>query len=441
MTTWDSRRVSASSGNSDVRKSLACLAWVTVVGAAVAASSGLTFDSDLWLSRDHPLERQLDYLDEEFEEGETLSVIVSTGKNFFSDPALFSTIDRLEQRLSLIPGVITTRSPVSAKIVIQGGGSLQIRSFQNALETGAIKNAEHFRTLFSASPYHGKLLSEDEHTVAIHMRVDTRRRAAFRSHLVEAVEREIRQSPLPTVALAGDAALFADINGTVRHELFGLLAAGAGVVAVFLLLCLRNRFQVAALMACLIAAVAQCLATVNLLGHSFTPVSLSLPLMVAVIAIAGGLHIFAIWDREVASATATPLRSTIGNTWLPCLAANATSAVGFGAFSVSELIPVSHFGIDSLAAIVLCYPLLVSTAWGALWLFPARLSSPPPQGGGIITALTLRVSDGLSAHGGKTAMVFGGRVSSAGFFVEQCANGNKFPECAVQNIKPHRKGV
>ncbi len=383
------------------------LLWLAIICAIVAASSGLKFDSDLWLSRDHPLEKHIDYLDEEFEKGETLFLIISPEKNFFSDPLLFSAISALENRLSLIPGVISSRSPMSAKTVIQSGDSLQIRSFQNALETGFIKDAGHFQALFTESPYHGRLLSEDGKTVSIQMRVDTRRRAGFRNKLFEAVKKEIGDSRFPQALLSGDAALQAEINRTVRNELFFLLAAGAGVVAVFLLVFMRNRFHVAVLMTCLVIAVAQSFATVNLLGHSFTPVSLSLPLMVAVIVIADGLHIFSIWDREIASAGGSPLGSTISKTWLPCLITSLTSAVGFGAFSVSKLIPVSNFGIDSLVAIILCYPLLIATAWGALWMFPSPMSSSVPKDGGRITSPVLRSSRRFLAREKKTALVFG----------------------------------
>lgn len=387
-------------------KKLLLLTWLVAVCAIGAATSGLRFDSDLWLSPDHVLEKRLDFLAEEFEDGESLVVIVPLEKKFFSTPSVFPAIEKLEKRLSLIPGVLSLRSPLSATTVFENDEGLQIRSFANALETG-LTDPGQFQTLFNESPYRGKLLSEDETALAIRMRVDTRRNAVFRDQVIESAEKEIRNSQFSGILLAGDAALQSAINRTVKGELFPLLGIFTGIMAFFLYFFLRSRFQVGVLLVCLSAALAQSLATVNLLGHNFTPVSLSLPLMVAVIVIADGLHIFAIWNKENICGNANPLRSTIRKTWLPCLVTSLTSAIGFGAFSISELIPVRNFGIDSFAAIFLCYPLLVSTVWGAIWLFPRRISSSGVgKDDSGITRRVLDASSKLRTHRKKTAFVF-----------------------------------
>ncbi len=289
--------------------------------------------------------------------------------------------------------------------MVKKDGELQIRSFTSALKTGVIKNDGQFEALFTASPYHKKLLSQDGKTVGIQTRIDTRNRSAERSKVLERIEEEITYSPFRGVLLAGDAALKGEINRTVRNELFALLSIGAVVLAFFLYIFVRDPFQVGVLLACFATAVMQSFAAVNFLGHALTPVSLSIPLMVAVIVIADGLHIFAIWNRE-ARESSNPLRSTIGKTWLPCLVTSLTSAVGFGAFSVSNLIPVGNFGIDSFIAIALCYPLLVATVWGALWVFPRHALRTNLKDGGKITSFTLRVSSKFSGRRKQTAIAF-----------------------------------
>lgn len=396
-----SRPVSGWCGDSDLLKKIFLLAWLVVFCALAAGSYGLKFDSDLWLSPDHPLEKQLNYLAEEFEEGESLFLILPLKQNFFSAPDVFPAIDDFEKNLRRVPGVTKTLSPLSAKIVVKKDGELQIRSFTSALQTGVIKNYGQFEALFTASPYHGKLLSRDGKTVGIQTRLDTRNLAAKRDKTLELIEEEIAYSPFRDVLLAGDAALKWEINRTVRNELFVLLVIGAAVVAFFLCVFVRDRFQVAVLMACLAIAVVQSLAMVNFLGHALTPVSLSVPLMVAVIVIADGLHIFSIWNKKAGA-----LRATIGKTWLPCLVTSLTSAVGFGAFSVSNLIPVSNFGTDSFAAIVLCYPLLVATVWGALWAFPRYALRTNLKPGDKITSFTLWFSSKFSERRKQTALVF-----------------------------------
>ncbi len=406
MMAWIYLRVLELYGDSNLLKRIFLVFWFTVFCAITAFSFDLKFDSDRWLSPDHPIEKQIEYLDEEFEKGETLFLIVPLEKNFFSIPDIFPSIESFEKRLSGLPGVIKSVSPLSAKTAVQKDGTLQIRSFSSALQTGAITDIRQFQKLFASSPYEGKLLSGDGKTMAIQMKVDTRSHAERRNKLVESIEEKIGKSPFPSVLLAGDAALKAEINRNVRNEIFPLLAAGACVIAVFLIVFIRSIFQVVVLMSCLMVATLQSMATINFLGHALTPVSLSLPLMVAIIVIADGLHIFSIWDGETAAGSLNPLRSTIGKTWLPCLITSLTSAVGFGAFSISEIVPVSNFGIDSIVAISVCYPLLVSTVWGALWIFPAAMLRKPSKGGRRITSTTLRFSSKFSRRPEKTALVF-----------------------------------
>ena len=378
------------------------LLWLAVVVVTAAGVAGLRFDSDAWLAPEHPLEQQLDHVADEFEEGETLLLIIPLQNPFFSTPDIFPALQALEERLLDIPGVLDSRSPLSAKTVVSADG-LQVRSFANALEVGAFKSIDELQAAFRQSPYAGRILSADGKTLAIRLRTDTRNRAVLREEVMRAVEGEVGDSRFAGAVLSGDTALKTEINRAVRDQLPVLLGLGALVVFVFLYAFLRHGYQVATLMICLGVAVAQSLTVINLLGHSLTPVSIALPLLVCIIVIADGLHILAIWDRESASGASNPLRATMAKTWLPCLMTSLTSAIGFGAFFVSELLPVRNFGFDSMLAIALCYPWLIATVWGALALFPAKMAARPKRqtatvAGAVLAALARRK---------KAAPVFG----------------------------------
>jgi len=413
------------SGNSE-RPALRLLCAALCAGllaALLIPAAKLRFDSDRWLPDGHPMQRGLDYLAEEFQPGEGLAVLLQLPGDFFALPASErARIAKLGDSLAALPGVLELRSPLAARTIFRDSQTLQIRSFQSALETGAIGSAAEFRRRFRASPYDGLLLAGDGKTLAIEMRTDTRHQAEAREQMLRRVERTLadagfaRDASQPFGAsLAGEAALNGRINRTLRSELISLLAIGAAALAFFLAVALRRPGQVAALLICTAASVLQCLAAIALLGHSLTPVSLCLPLLAAVIAVADGLHILAIWNQQCGSAQhnnaqngsaphSEALRQTIRRSWLPCLLTSLSSAAGFGAFALSELIPLRNFGLDSLAAIALCFPTIVGVLWTALWLFPAQLAPARGAQPGRAQQALLRLATLAAAHPRRVAL-------------------------------------
>ncbi|MCY4245125.1 MAG: hypothetical protein OXE47_07365, partial [Gammaproteobacteria bacterium] len=84
------------------------------------------------------------------------------------------------------------------------------------------------------------------------------------------------------------------------------------------------------------------------------------------------------------------------------MGASVTSAVGFGAFAVSELIPLRHFGLASAAAILYTYPLIVGALWGGLWLAPSLRAAPRPRF--AWAKLAAAAQQLTAAHAGRVAV-------------------------------------
>ncbi|MGR3913806.1 MAG: MMPL family transporter [Gammaproteobacteria bacterium] len=176
---------------------------------------------------------------------------------------------------------------------------------------------------------------------------------------------------------AGETALKGELNRITREQLPQLLALAALMLAVFLRLACGNWPRAGVIFTAAAAAVTSCLGLMAAFNWPMNAVLLVLPVMVAVIAVADGLHILATWDALAAQPPRARLANSIRQTWLPCLGATLTSAAGFGAFAVSELTPLRHFGFASALGILYAYPLITGAVWGALWMLP-RLASAPP---------------------------------------------------------------
>ena len=106
--------------------------------------------------------------------------------------------------------------------------------------------------------------------------------------------------------------------------------------------------------------------------HKLTIIALALPVMLSVIVVADSLHIIRFWDNEIDTASPQTtkeeiLANTFKATWLPCLTTSATSAVGFGVFYFSELIPLREFGIDSFIGIIMGYVIMMLAVFFGLF--------------------------------------------------------------------------
>jgi len=400
-------------------KITAALMWGALVAAAAVHLPKLSFDNDTWLPAANPLRAELESFRAEFEPHEALLVAVELPVDFFA-PEMTRAVRELEAALAALPAVRHVLSPVSATTIIKRGDALEITAFGDALDKGLL-DAESYRARFDLSPYAGKLLSPAHRVVALRVGVD-RAGAEARARAVAAIEATVRRhvAAIDAVAhLAGEAALKDELNRATRAQLPRLLALAALALAVFLRLACGGWRRAALVFTAAGAAVAAGLGLTAALGLPVNAVLLALPVMLAVIAVADALHILARWDglggdggpsrhpRSLLSgggggdghghgdgdsdgdtgdarhshsdsdgATTARLTVTIGQTWLPCLAASVTSAVGFGAFALSELVPLRHFGWASAAAILYAYPLIVGALWGGLWLLPGLRRAP-----------------------------------------------------------------
>jgi len=368
---------------------VAVLIWCALAAAAAAHLPRLSFDNDTWLPAAHPLRAELESFRAAFEPDEALLVAVELPADFFARE-MTRTIRQLDAAIAALPAVRHVLSPATATTIIDRGDALEIISFGDALDKGFL-DADSFRQRFDRSPYAGKLLSADHRVAALRVAVErggAEARAMAVAAVVDTVRRHVETHDGAAAHFAGEAALKDELNRATRAQLPKLLALAALALAVFLRLACGNWRRAALVFTAAGAAVAACLGLLAARGWPMNAVLLALPVMVAVIAVADALHILARWDGlgggeaddgHGDSDDASRLTATVRQTWLPCLAASVTSAVGFGAFALSELIPLRHFGLASAAAILYAYPLIVGAVWGGLWLAPGLRRSPRPR--------------------------------------------------------------
>ena len=340
------------------------LLWTAVAATAVYGTRGLQYDNDKWLSPDNPHEIARTMLASEFNQFESTMLLFKADRLFTEEG--FENAAAFTDAVKNIDGVVDVVSPYDASLIMtDAGGSLVITTYRAALESGQLADLLALKAQFYKSEYLGRLLSEDGTLGAFIVKHDTGGTPDLRAAVVDQILALAAQNPLTADAqIAGDGYLKFTLDAKTQHELGTILSIVAIGIALFLFSLFGRVWKTALVLGTAMTAVAVAMGLMSALGHNLTIIALALPVMLSVIVVADSLHIIRYWDHEIDIAhddtsVAHVLRETLVATWLPCLTTSATSAVGFGVFYFSELVPLREFGVDSFLGILLGYGIMM----------------------------------------------------------------------------------
>ncbi|NBR78693.1 MAG: hypothetical protein EBT71_01410 [Alphaproteobacteria bacterium] len=376
--------------------------WLVLFGGAAHLLQGLGFDNDTWLEADNPYQQARDMLVDQFNQSEA-TMFVFDASTLFTEQG-YAQATAFSDAVARIDGVDDVVSPYDASLIMSSDtGTLLITTYREALDTGQLEDLAEVERRFLDSDYMGKLLSRDRKLAMFVVNQKTGGQPEKRVAVIEQIFEVQKDIPLLQGArLAGDAYLKYTLDVKTRTQLVPVLGlAGLGIL-LFLSALFGKLWKTVLVLACAVTAVAVALAVMVALGHNLTVIALALPVMLSVIVVSDSLHILRYWDNaiDMAEDEATIsmiLRDTFKATWLPCLTTSLTSAVGFGAFMTSDLVPLSEFGLDSLIGILLGYGIMMSALFlGLLWRTPIALARRGGQYRDVeAPRMADRVADGI----------------------------------------------
>ncbi len=152
----------------------------------------------------------------------------------------------------------------------------------------------------------------------------------------------------------------------------GLLSAVVGMLVAWM--CLRDVRLVTMLFAAAVFAWSLSLSSLYYSGTHMDAVLMVMPGLVFVLAVSGGLHLtnYYLAALEEGPSEDAPARA-IRRAWLPCVLAVATTAVGLGSLTLSQLVPIRRFGLFASTGVLLTlFALLVLWPSIAQWWPPRR---------------------------------------------------------------------
>ena len=346
--------------------------WIGLFAVSLITTGGLKYDNDKWLAEDNPNEIARSLLKNEFNQFES-TMLVFEARDLFEQEGFHNAI-AFTDAVKQIEGVVDVVSVYDASLIMNDpSGSLVVTTYRSALENGYIQNIQELKDKFYQSAYSGRLLSQDGELSTFIVKHETAGKPESRKNVVGLILEQASKNKLTENArIAGDGFLKFTLDNKTRSELRLIMPVAAAGVALFLFSLFGRLWKTILVLFTAATAVLVALSIMVGLGHKLTIIALALPVMLSVIVVADSLHIIRFWDNEIDTASPQTtkeeiLTNTFKATWLPCFTTSATSAVGFGVFYFSELIPLREFGIDSFIGIIMGYVIMMLAVFFGLF--------------------------------------------------------------------------
>lgn len=346
-----------------------------------------SFSNYHWLPENNVTYINKRYLDSEFNQGESLLIVVSLHQNYFQQ-SILDELKNIAKKFKKITNVSHINSPLHAKFILKDDDDgLHNISFKTALDDGLL-TLEAYPQHLKNSPYWLKFISDSENIIVIQVVVSTDTDNAapgFYDRVFTSISSILDQSQhFKDYGFAGEVELYYRTEQLSKKDITKLVPIAVLVLAIFLAIAYRSLSYTLITLLVTSCVMLLMLNVNQLLGYPFNVISASLPILVATIAMADSIHIVrrwqvnrAIFSQQVSIGNYRPiLHRCWQETWQPCLFTSGTSAIGFGVFYISELIPLKNFGITAFISISLAYPLIMLITFALLYALCPGNSRP-----------------------------------------------------------------
>ena len=319
----------------------------------------LRFSNYHWLEEDNPARLQQEFSNSTFKSGESLLLLVQLSDSFFNQ-RYFDELASIQEELADQLDGITIRSPLKTSFAhTYDDGSIAFIEYGTALAKGYLTE-ESFRASFQESSAWGQLVAKDERSFLVVVEKDIGEDSIERNKIKAATESVFGNSThFQTTTSAGAMHLNYELDRSSIANIKLYTPMVFFIVLVLLFLFYRRvQEPVIILINCLLAMLIALMGS-RLFGYPITAISLSLPITIMVIATADSIFILNQWRRNYQMPLRQRMWATLRQLWLPCFYVSVTTAVGFGSFSFSSIVPLREFGILSFFSIVIASTFVV----------------------------------------------------------------------------------
>ncbi len=336
----------------------AAAAPLVLVGAYRAWQSNMNRPAD-WLPPRFEETQQLYWFVEHFGGDELL--MVSWPGCTFDDPRLEVFAEAL---LEPAPPVRGTETAVLFRRVLTGP-----EVFRDLVDTARLSPQEALHRM------QGWLVGPDWETtclVAFISEAGRDDRHAALAWVYQAAEERVGLDP-ESIHVAGPTADGVAIDQASEEGLLLLNAACFAICSAILIICLRGVVLAGMVFLTAISCQVFAVALIHFTGSYMDSVLLVMASLVYVLSVSAALHLVNYYRDAVHEAgLAGAPRLAVRHALVPCGLAAATTALGLGSLTVSQIVPISRFGAYSAAAVMCGLVILLA-------LLPSLLAQFPPR--------------------------------------------------------------
>jgi len=319
-------------------------------------------NNDIWLSENDPIEVSKNFDRSTFDNNTSnLLIAINLKQNYFQK----EVVDNLKDLVSNIKTkyeYYSVESPLHSSIAISDNESLSIKSFNESLQDKTIADFSQYQKHINDSDYINNLITKNHQRFLINIKFQLPKNkiSKTKSEIVKIVKDEIEQFAMfKDYKLSGKIYLDHKLNQNIKNDIKKLLAITAITIIFVLFFIYRNFYKAfAATFPAIISAICA-IHIINFHSDYFTALDIITIVSVIAIAISDGTHIISKWQlitsKLKSSANTKQIKHLFSISYKPCLITSISTAIGFGSFYFSEVIPLRNFAITAFFAIMLSY--------------------------------------------------------------------------------------
>lgn len=348
------------------------------------SSSEVVFNNGNWLKADNPHQRDLDHFTRTFTSDKKNIIILVKLKNdtYFTKETIRS-LYKLTKNIEKIENVHDILTPLAAQHFYKKNNNVKFVSFDELLQNDSYNySIDEYRNDLKISQYYNSIISEDFKSFLII--VDIMDDTVINDNLLFGMTTKNIDTLLKDHVLFGDYYYSGNdyskvhINQSSMDGAYKILIIILLIIGVVVFIAHKNWLHVFIVLYTVFLSVLFTFSVFNIFNYAITTVSTILLALILVIAVSDVLYIINIWSIESKDkSNPKVIQRTMIRAWRPCLITSISTAIGFGSFYFSDILPFRELGIVSSISIMGSYLIITFTTWIGLYILNGLLKKGP----------------------------------------------------------------
>ena len=354
----------ASKSKNFIRQYFINLSLLTLLSVSYFNLRDIKVNNNVWLKESNPIERNENYAIKTFEaKTAAILTIIKLPDNiqYFSDKNI-AELSKVQEEISRIPSYYNSQSPLHNSIAISKNETLNIKTFKESIDDGTIESLEEYQEKLTSSKYFKSTLSKNFQYFIINsnFKINESNKAEQKQFITQEIKKIFAKYPnYQDYKISGKIFLDDKLNQNIAKDLNLLILLGSLAITTLLTIIYKSTFKVIASAYPAILATICAMHIIQISFGFFTALDLITLISIMAISISDSTHILAKWEKINQRETSSKIKKLIKITYKPCLTTSLTTAIGFGSFYFSEIIPLKNFAFSAFFSILLSYLIIM----------------------------------------------------------------------------------